>query len=328
MDGVPFAFFDHLIALLHVNTLSKAKELSGTFGELAQYAFEHTSTYICTIRDGYQVSNFLYYRGSKRYVDAQEEIAAAPSKFVRILWIYLQDAEAENVSRQTVQLFPYAHEYNFGLESSSITEAWVALVYSLKRLGHVWILKKLDNDSLLLFKKLVTGRKLSYLMIHPDAYEDDMMLQIRNKPARDWTTAPVRELLEFWAQNPEKLRGKYLNMRRNCRSGIDQLEEFLARRIQVWGMEQNPSVLQKALEVCSKEECDFIAKEYRTKFVFEKPSCIYKFEDESGGSKRRFYMAFECASDVSGQQWRRANHNGHNDRDLMRITSFISLMFA
>uniref|UniRef100_A0A1I7YHE3 Protein FAR1-RELATED SEQUENCE n=1 Tax=Steinernema glaseri TaxID=37863 RepID=A0A1I7YHE3_9BILA len=246
MNSVPLTFFEQLFQLLHKRTLSKAKELAGNYGQHANYAYEHIST------------------GSDRRLETLEEIESASRKFVRKVTIHLNDAEAGNVARNIVQRFSHSMEYNFGLGSSSITEAWVALAYSLKRLGSIWIKRKLDDDALKLLQKLVTGRKLWYLMIHPDAYEDGMYF----------------------------------------------------------------SVLEQALKVCSKEECDFIAKKYRAKFVFERPSCIYKFEEQNGGSKRRFYMAFECASHWPRQDFKLASYNGHNDLDSVRITPYICIMFA
>uniref|UniRef100_A0A1I8ADK9 F-box domain-containing protein n=1 Tax=Steinernema glaseri TaxID=37863 RepID=A0A1I8ADK9_9BILA len=326
MDCVPLAFCEHLLELLRTEVISKARRLTGSYGELAQHAFENWARYACLVENGSQVGDYMEF-ATGRLVETPEEIAAVPKKFVRIVCIFLSDTEIENVSREVIRRFPYAVDYSFVLESSSISEAWVDFAYSLKRLRCVRIMKKLDDDALRLFQKLVTSRKLFRLVMHPDACEGRTMeipkfllcqeqfteVKILHRgPDGLWKTAPIRELLEFWTENREKLRGKCLTVEGNCRSAIDQLGEFLAPKEQGAG-------IQISLKVCSKEECDFINKEYQyNNSLFAKPSNIYKFEEGRESDKRLLYIVYS-----------RLNMSGlHDDLSLMRDTTFFRILLV
>uniref|UniRef100_A0A1I7YY08 Protein SMG8 n=2 Tax=Steinernema glaseri TaxID=37863 RepID=A0A1I7YY08_9BILA len=338
MDGVPFAFCEHLSQLLS-EALSNAKELSGSYGELARHMFEHQVRYACAVEDGSLTGDYVQYLGSGRRLETPKQIDAIRKKFVRDVWIFLMDAKTESVSREIIRRFPYADDYNFVLKSSSINEAWVDLAYSLRRLGSVSIRKELDDNALQLFQKLVTGQKLWFLFIHPDSCEGSTMeipksllcqeqfkelVITEPRPVRPWKTTPVQELMELWSENSEKLRGKHLIVNDYCGHGIKQLEEFLVQRV------QSASIIERVLEACSKEECDFIDKYHRNNYyTFPMPSCVYKFEEGEEGMRRRLYISFDCASDevVSMHQQRPANHKGSNKIHLIRATKMFHILF-
>uniref|UniRef100_A0A1I7YXB5 SEO_C domain-containing protein n=1 Tax=Steinernema glaseri TaxID=37863 RepID=A0A1I7YXB5_9BILA len=345
MDGVPFAFYEHLTEIQTMRGLSTVRQLSGTYGELAFQALTHSTEFVCTVRDGTHKVEELRYMASGRWVKTSEEIDAVRKKFVRQVWIFLKDAKTESVSREIIRRFPYAHGYNFVLESSSINEAWVNLAFSLRRLGSVSIRKELDDNALRLFQKLVTGQKLWTLTMRPGACEGGTLemaksllcqeqfqkLRIRYaEPNGARRTTPVRELLDFWSANSDKLRGKRLIMIGDCKDASAQLEEFLLKESPSTVKELNVSGLQKAMEVCSKEECDLIARNYfHNHIVFWKPSCVYKYEEGEGEEERRLYISFDCHKEGQMfEQCRRASHEGHKDLFLMRDTTSLYVMFA
>uniref|UniRef100_A0A1I8AIX2 ANK_REP_REGION domain-containing protein n=1 Tax=Steinernema glaseri TaxID=37863 RepID=A0A1I8AIX2_9BILA len=109
-------------------------------------------------------------------VHASEEVEAVPKKHVRSVWINFWDAKKESVaeSMKIVRRFPYS-SYSFILRSPSINEAWVDFAFSLRRLDNVIIAKKLNDEALRLFQKLVTGRKLSPLIMFAEACEGGNM---------------------------------------------------------------------------------------------------------------------------------------------------------
>uniref|UniRef100_A0A1I7ZQ38 F-box domain-containing protein n=1 Tax=Steinernema glaseri TaxID=37863 RepID=A0A1I7ZQ38_9BILA len=342
MDNVPFAFSELLIARLYAYGRSQAKKLSGSYGKLARRALEHNARYVCELKRGVQVREYVESTHNLQRVQTTGEINAVVKKFVRGVWISLDDAEYENVLREIVQRFPYSH-HNFILTSSSIDKAWVDFACSLKTLQCVSIMKQLDDNALRLFQKIIMGKKLTKLWMHPDACEGSTMeipksllcqeqfekLFIQMIQWGSWKTAPVRELLQLWSENSERVRGKYLTLETNCRSGIEQLEEFLIGRKQSVGIEN-------VLQICSKDECDLINKEYlHNHFVFSTPSCVYKYEEEEGVIRGpRLYISFECAHDfpsienIPKRQNRPAIYDGHNDLRLMRDTRFFRILFA
>uniref|UniRef100_A0A1I7YWT9 FTH domain-containing protein n=1 Tax=Steinernema glaseri TaxID=37863 RepID=A0A1I7YWT9_9BILA len=333
MDRVSFSFREHLCELLPLKVLAEAKKLSGSYGELAQYAFDHISSYFCSVRDGSQVQEFLHYLGSDQYAQTPEEIEAAPKKLVRYVMIRLEDAEAEKVSRETVQRFRLAQEYSFILESSSISKAWVDFAYSLKRLGTVAIEKKLDDDSLALFDKLVTGRKITTLKIYPEAFDtgileasksllcQEQFEELRYVQLTEASRPPVGDLLEFWSKNSEKLRGKHFIMTGECRNSVQELGAFFQRNGQ--------KHVRRIIEKCSKEECDSIDKEYRhNHYAFVIPSCVFKHEEGEGDGRRKIYITFECTKLNDRQPMRHATYKGPDNLRLWRHTKLCHTMFA
>uniref|UniRef100_A0A1I8ABY0 RNAse_Pc domain-containing protein n=1 Tax=Steinernema glaseri TaxID=37863 RepID=A0A1I8ABY0_9BILA len=219
-----------------------------------------------------------------------------------------------------------------------INEAWVNFACSLKRLGTVVILKKLDNEAIRRFQKLVVGRKLSRIMVHEEAcrggitkmlktvFCQDQFEHLRITNSEPWKGTAVRQLLHFWAENSrDKLRGKHFSLNGNCRKGVAQLEEFLISRAS--------ASLDRILnvEICSKEECDFIDKYYRHRMMIcLKPSCVYKFEEGEGDQRRRLYISFECAKKGERRSGRYVpvNHRGCNAIKSMRDTSLLHILFA
>uniref|UniRef100_A0A1I7YXD6 ADF-H domain-containing protein n=1 Tax=Steinernema glaseri TaxID=37863 RepID=A0A1I7YXD6_9BILA len=118
-----------------------------------------------------------------------------------------------------------------------------------------------------------------------------------------------------------------------CKDGTEQLKEFLKHRMQHLAIEQSVLGMEDVLVVCSKEECDFIDKEYRhNHHTFPKPSCVYKYEEGEGAGVRRLYISFKCCEDqvtlTTTRPWRPANYDGHKDLRFMRGTSFLRVMFA
>uniref|UniRef100_A0A1I8AMP3 FBA_2 domain-containing protein n=1 Tax=Steinernema glaseri TaxID=37863 RepID=A0A1I8AMP3_9BILA len=359
MDRVPIAFLEHLYAISTIFGLSQAKELSGQFGKLARHTFEQWTCYVCSVQDGRVGStSYRQFIRSDQEDVTPEEIAAVPKKFVREIWIFVEDAEVENVSRRLVRQFPHA-EQSFVLDTSTINKAWVDFACSLNMLQRVMIKHKLDDDSLRLFQKLITGRKLFALVMPPEVCEGAIMelpksllcqdqftvLQIEDSIGGAWRTAPLQEVLEFWTENSDRLRGKNLlinvySIDMNCKSGVKQLEKFLLNRASAMG--HPPGVasrtrrcltIQSVLKVCSKEECDFIERNYQHVRnycqPFYKPSCVYKYEEGEEEEKRRLYISFECGKEIQPcEKWRRASHEGHKDLSLMHNISLLHIMFA
>uniref|UniRef100_A0A1I7YRM8 F-box domain-containing protein n=1 Tax=Steinernema glaseri TaxID=37863 RepID=A0A1I7YRM8_9BILA len=300
------------------------------------------------VDDGVILEEMLSFSYTGRQVYAPEEIEeieAVPKKFVRWVRFKLHDTKKESVAEclRVVGQFPYAFYY-FTLLPSSISEAWVDFTYSLRRLETIMISGKLDDDSLRLFGKLVTARKISTFWMFAGACEDGNMellktllcqdqfegLSVWNDfedPWKDLNEAAVGELLEFWSENSEKLRRKILILEKNCNGGARQLEQFMLRRTSTTA----PKALEKVLKVCSKEECDFLNREYHHRISFVKPSCIYKYEDACEGNERVFYVSFDCASqEEEGIQPRRftAGYNGQDDLSLMDRTTFLCILFT
>uniref|UniRef100_A0A1I8AC82 Sister chromatid cohesion protein DCC1 n=1 Tax=Steinernema glaseri TaxID=37863 RepID=A0A1I8AC82_9BILA len=307
MNRIPTAFYDHLCDISSTSELWAAKELCGKYGKLARFAFEHRAEYYVEVVDGREEHGLLMYDCNDRDVDTLEEIEAVPKKFVRKVWMNKLDAKEEKVSQKVIQRFPYAY-YNFLFKSSSINEAWVDLAYSLKRLGSVTITEELDEASLHLFQKLLIGRKLLMLSITTDAYkgaamevpkallcqDQFLLLEIIKLRGR----APFRQILDFWAENSDKLRGKGFLLRDGCYSDVTQLEEFFTRGSTAADL---PTV-QEALEPCTEDEHRLIRMQHFDVLQpFDKPSCFFKYEEGEEGSKRRIYISFECRQPVLTQ---------------------------
>uniref|UniRef100_A0A1I8AIC0 TIR domain-containing protein n=1 Tax=Steinernema glaseri TaxID=37863 RepID=A0A1I8AIC0_9BILA len=347
MNQVPRAFCEHVCDLLYINGIRGAKELSGYYGRIARTRFCHDCDYEVDVEDGSSPEGYFYADYSADVVHECEGIEAVPKKHVRSVVISMFDAKDKSVaeSMKIVRRFPYS-SYCFVVHCSSINKAWVDHMRSLKRLNHVEITEKLNDDALLLLGTLVTCRKLSRLIMFAEACEGGSMeimksllcqdqfteLRIWNNFEdlwKDWDGAAVRKLLRFWSKNSEKLRGKNLILEMNCKGGAEQLEKFVRRRTS-----SSKKALQHPLKVCSKEECDLINKEYHHNHItFLKPSCVYKFEDtRKRGAQRRFYVSFECANEKEletlRQQYHVAGHGGHNDLSLMRKTDFLRIFFA
>uniref|UniRef100_A0A1I7YR94 F-box domain-containing protein n=1 Tax=Steinernema glaseri TaxID=37863 RepID=A0A1I7YR94_9BILA len=346
MDEVPFTFCKSVCHILYTDGIWAAKELSGDYGRLACVRFRHDCEYDVIVNDGVILEENLCYCYTGRKVDEPEEIDAVSKKFVRWVYINLDDTKNESVAQcaRVVRRFPYAFYY-FRLLPSSISEAWVDFTYSLKRLETIMISEKLDDDSLRFFTKLVTGRKLLRLMMFAGACEGGNMeilksllcqdqfegLSVWNDfedPWKDLNEAAVGELLQFWSDNSEKLRGKSLILDTNCKGGVEQLEQFVLQRASPTATRD----LGKVLKVCSKKECDFLDREYHhNDITYAKPSCIYKYEDAREGELRGLYVSFECASqeeEGSPQRHFPAGYNGQDDLSLMRRTTFLRILFT
>uniref|UniRef100_A0A1I8AQI4 FBA_2 domain-containing protein n=1 Tax=Steinernema glaseri TaxID=37863 RepID=A0A1I8AQI4_9BILA len=345
MDQVPFAFFDHLCDVLSIDGLWPAKELSGYYGEVSQLAYERKVSYVGILKDGTEKPLCLIYECNDRDVDQLKEIETVPKKYVRDVYVHLMDAKDQRMPQKLVRRFPYAR-FNFIHNSPSINAAWVDYACSLTTLWSVGLQKKLDDDSFKLFQKLITEQRVSQLIMFPEACEGDTMeipksllcqgqfenLHIASYHA-PWSGSAVRELLNVWSENSDKLRGKNLVVEEYKEGGVEQVEEFLFERAEalcVASLAQRYMVLQCVLKVCSKEECDFINKEYQhNHFTFLKPSCVYKFEEGEEGNKRRLYVSFECTKkeEIRKPQFP-ANYQGHDDLSLLRKTSLVHVLFA
>uniref|UniRef100_A0A1I7ZWK5 TIR domain-containing protein n=1 Tax=Steinernema glaseri TaxID=37863 RepID=A0A1I7ZWK5_9BILA len=333
MDDVPFVFCESVCATLGLVGVWYAKDLSGDYGRLARLAVRHEYRYVAVIKDGVVQEKHLHSRYTNVEVQVSDEVEAVPKK-VRRVSFHLYDTKRESVAEciRIARLFPYA-SYRFDLFSSSISEAWADFASSLRRLDCVEITEKLDSDALRLFQKLVTGRKLCTLIMFAGACEGgniEMLktllcqdqfkkLRICNSfagPWKNWDGDAVGELLQFWSENSEKLRGKILLLDRNCKGSAKQLEQFVLRRASHTATED----LGKVLKVCSKEECDFVNREYQhNHWMFAKPSCIYKYEDARKRSARhRIYVSFECPT----------GYDGCDDLTVMQHTTCLQILFS
>uniref|UniRef100_A0A1I7ZTM3 TIR domain-containing protein n=1 Tax=Steinernema glaseri TaxID=37863 RepID=A0A1I7ZTM3_9BILA len=277
-----------------------------------------------------------------------------------------KDARPESVSRDLIQRFPHAG-LTFAFRCSSINEAWVDFACSLKRTIKIIIAEKLEDEAVGLLQRFVDARKLSTITVHEEACEDGIIAVLKSFLCQDqfrevevgrssegpWESGVVGELLQFWSQSSEKLRGKRLALLGQCEGGVKQLEEFLLPSLsplpfvlqmvktsieRLWSfmlktlITFTSSELRGILKICSKEECDAISKEYRHEQMrFHKPSCIYKFEEGERNERRRLYIFFECATKKERRTERPklpANHKGLDDLGLMRDTSSLQVLFA
>uniref|UniRef100_A0A1I8AK05 FBA_2 domain-containing protein n=1 Tax=Steinernema glaseri TaxID=37863 RepID=A0A1I8AK05_9BILA len=236
-----------------------------------------------------------------------------------------------------VRRFPYS-SYSFALSSSSISEAWIDFASSLRRLENVIIVKKLDDDALRLFQKLVTGRKLSSLMMLAEVCGSMEVIktllcqdQFKNLPIwnnfEDWNGAAVGELLQFWSENSEELRGKSLILGNNCKGGVEQLEQFVLRRASPTATED----LGKVLKVCSTEECNFINRVFHhDNITYVKSPYVYKYEDAREGNARSLYVSFKCPTQEERRNMPRfpAGYDGYDDLSVMRYTTCLQIFFC
>uniref|UniRef100_A0A1I7ZSW6 TIR domain-containing protein n=1 Tax=Steinernema glaseri TaxID=37863 RepID=A0A1I7ZSW6_9BILA len=338
MDGVPIAFWTHLCDMSLPCDVTEAKELLGPFGELAETAFHYMLQYVTVVEEGIEKRPYLYFWCTERRVRASEEIGSVPKKFVRGVTINFKDARPENVSRELIQRFPHAFP-NFVFLCPSISEAWVDFACSLKRSIDVRITKKLEDESVGLLQRLVDARKLSTIMVHEEDCEV-LSNEVWGFFRRPWEGGVVRELLHFWSQNSDKLKGKRLVLSEECERGVKQLEEFLLRNSSSsFGLLLRMTmfiapyfVVHRVLKVCSKEKCDAINKEYRHNYRrFHKPSCVYKFEEGEGSERRRLYISFECATlieQITGRPKLSASHTGLDKLWRMRATTLLQVLFA
>uniref|UniRef100_A0A1I7ZTB7 TIR domain-containing protein n=1 Tax=Steinernema glaseri TaxID=37863 RepID=A0A1I7ZTB7_9BILA len=340
MDGVPFAFCEAVCGTIFRGTLRTLGELSGYYGDLARRTYSSMVDYIASVEDGVEHSGFLRYWSSKQELHKREEMEAVSKKFVQILTIHLLDGKEVSVCREIVKRFPYS-SYQFALRSSTINEAWVQFACSLKRLDALVLMEKLDDDAIRLFQKFVDGRKLFWLPLCEEAcggvmlevlkallcQEQFTFLTILSDSEGPWKSTVVQDLLHFWSENGAKLRGKTLSLEENCKDGVQQLEQFLLHR----AASKRPKVtlIQEVLEVCSKEECDFLEKYYQHNHtIYNTPSCVYKYEEGEGDERRRLYISFECASEDGQERERPKSPNGYSDLNLMRDTCVLRVKFA
>uniref|UniRef100_A0A1I8AIB5 F-box domain-containing protein n=1 Tax=Steinernema glaseri TaxID=37863 RepID=A0A1I8AIB5_9BILA len=291
MDFVPSAFLEHLIDTLSISMLHALKELCGRCGQLAQRAINYRATHWITVHEGLQKSSYLQYECKERGQREHDKVEDVPKRYIRNVAVALYDSQVENVSREVMRKYRNAY-FHFWLGSSSINEAWVDLAYSLKRLGSILLDRKLDDEALRLFQKLVDGRKLSTLIITSGAYEGAIvgickslllqdqfkMIEFRNF-GRHLKDGSVRELLETWSANNEQLRGKGFNVALGCESAVKELEQFVRRG---------------TVTPCEKEESKFRDMEHSQVTDF-KPLYVYRYEEGEEGDKRKFYISFKCA---------------------------------
>uniref|UniRef100_A0A1I7ZY68 NB-ARC domain-containing protein n=1 Tax=Steinernema glaseri TaxID=37863 RepID=A0A1I7ZY68_9BILA len=349
MNRLPAEFYERVCELPDGSILLEAEKLSGIFGKYAQKVWQQRTCYVGLVENGVEKTGYLVYQSSRREVRSPEEIQAVPKKFVKHATIHLLDGKEENVSRAIVKRFPNAL-YAFIIYSPSINEAWVDFACSLDRLHSIFIVKKLEEEAIQLFKKLVNARRLSKLQLYGEACEGGILellksvfcqdqfvyLRISKPTAGPWNSAIVRTLLQHWADNSEKLDRKRLVLEGICEGGVQQLEEFLLQRaspslpLGTTDSERSSSHpgMHSALKVCSEEECQHAGQKF-TRFI--KPSCVYKYEEGEGDDLRRIYISFECANEEerrTGQKNRIASHRGHDDLSLMRATNQIRLFFA
>uniref|UniRef100_A0A1I7XYX0 TIR domain-containing protein n=1 Tax=Steinernema glaseri TaxID=37863 RepID=A0A1I7XYX0_9BILA len=298
MDQVPLAFCEHLCDILSIDAVKLAGELSSYYGELAQNATEYRAMYCVAVRKGIQGYSYLQYdRSNLEYRTVSGQVEDISKKYIRNVSIFLQDAENTNVSGELVRRYPNAY-FHFSIGSSSINEAWVDLAYSLKRLGSVLLKKELDDEAFRLFQKLVEGWKLSSLITTGSAFQGNIVdmakwlflqdqfdvLEISNYDGQ-WNDAgglklasSVCELLDFWLQNSERLKGKSLVVSRDCYGAVQQLEKFVRRG---------------TATLCEKEESKFRDKEH-SKIANFKPLYVYRYEEGEESDKRKFYISFKC----------------------------------
>uniref|UniRef100_A0A1I8AJS9 NB-ARC domain-containing protein n=1 Tax=Steinernema glaseri TaxID=37863 RepID=A0A1I8AJS9_9BILA len=361
MNGVPIVFYECVFTGLSIESLEEASELSGSFGDLSQCAYLHYASYKSIMKAAIEVSVYLKYSWSKRKIHSPEEIEAFPKKFVRWIIVHFKDAMNEDEYRSSIKRFFYAR-CMFVLRSRSIDEAWIEFACRVKMLQRIMlqrivIKKKLKDDSILLLKKLVDCGNLLQLQAREAACEGGMVevcksilcqeqfeqLEITSDVDGPWKSAVVRELLQFWSQNSEKLRGKHLFLADECKGGVKQLEEFLINRKLSALVPRTLSLpmpkclrllgIEWALKRCSKNECDYIDKYYRHHHTrFYNPSCVYKFEEEKGDKRRRLYISFDYAIEdqITGERrdCRPASHTGNHLLGLMRDTEILHVLFA
>uniref|UniRef100_A0A1I8ATL2 F-box domain-containing protein n=1 Tax=Steinernema glaseri TaxID=37863 RepID=A0A1I8ATL2_9BILA len=307
MDTVPPAFLEHLCSVLYSKGLRSAQELSGHYRIIASYAYQNRASYASHVEGGIEKRMYLKYQGSRRVVNTHEEIEAVPKKFVHNVTINSNGSPMGRASYEIVKRFPYSlHHVIF--HSSAISEAWVDFAWSLRTLGIVSIRKKLEDDAVRLFQKLVDGRKLFRLEIKEQACEGGTLEIVKSVLCQDqfeelrikgyhkrWVSTVVGDLLQFWSENSEKVRGRHIGVEHNCEGGIDQLKEFVLQRAAKRA--QTVSGFHEALKICTKEECDFIDREFYNNFlVYRKSPLVYKFEDAEEGEQRRIYIAFNVGN--------------------------------
>uniref|UniRef100_A0A1I7Z8C9 3'-5' exonuclease domain-containing protein n=1 Tax=Steinernema glaseri TaxID=37863 RepID=A0A1I7Z8C9_9BILA len=354
MNGVPVAFWNHFCDISLDTVLSKAVEHSGIFGNLAQIAYRRRAHYVTAIKDGVERLEHLFYKCTDRYVYNPEEIEAVPKKFVRTVTIKLYGEEYVTVSQKLVQRFPYT-VFNFELHTSSINEAWVEFARSLKKIGIVSIANKLDDDAVQLLQKLFSSRFANKLKVHEHACEGSIMKMVKFLLCQGqlkefhitkgtygpWSSDSISDLLQFWTENSKQLKGEGFCVVNGCKGAVQQLKDFVIRnklsrsssrllRIPgVTSMARRLSGIRWALKRCSKEECDFIHKNYRTCISFIKPSCVYSYEEGEEGERRKLYISFECAKkEKPGQTKGRATAKGHKGLSSMQATSVLQVLFA
>uniref|UniRef100_A0A1I7Y261 Uncharacterized protein n=1 Tax=Steinernema glaseri TaxID=37863 RepID=A0A1I7Y261_9BILA len=239
----------------------------------------------------------FHHMRERRQVRASEEIERIPKKFVQTLTINFKDAKPEGVSRELIRRFP-------------------TLVPTF------------------LFTVLPSA-KLRWTSPAPERERSKFISR------RSWTT----DQSDFFKKSSTLgsffcLRGKRLVLETICEGGGKQLEEFLIHSASFsFGLLLRMTVfmaphfvLPRVLKVCSKEECDVIKKKYRhNNRRFQKPSCVYKFEEGGGSERRRLFISFECATEEeheTGRPMLPASHRGLDDLGLMRASSLLQVLFA
>uniref|UniRef100_A0A1I7ZYN3 FBA_2 domain-containing protein n=1 Tax=Steinernema glaseri TaxID=37863 RepID=A0A1I7ZYN3_9BILA len=324
MNRVPVTFWECVCGTSRVYELLEAEKLSGNIGELARMSYGERAFYYTYVEGDTEGNQRIWYTATDRSdVTTFEEMEAVPKKSVLNVTINLENAGNENVSRDVVRRFPHAI-YHFTLWSPS-----------------------LNDDSVRLFQKLVIGQKLSWITIHGKACSGDMLELLKSALCQDQfeelnikhlhdspNGTVVRELLKFWAENSEKMKGKKLILEYPYKEGVPQSELSMLHRSSV------SSQLSLPLKICSKKECENIDKYYRhRRRLFIKPSCIYKFEEGKGDERRRIYISFECAKQHEQvikqedrltiiQPSRAASFLGQKDLSLMGETTELHMLFV
>uniref|UniRef100_A0A1I7Z1D5 F-box domain-containing protein n=1 Tax=Steinernema glaseri TaxID=37863 RepID=A0A1I7Z1D5_9BILA len=354
MNSVPLAFCERVCDVLYRRGLQEAKKLSGFYGEFAQMAYDHTAHYVATVSGGVERGLCHICVNTGRQVYTLKETEAVPKKYIQDVTIYFFDEPKENLTRAIVLRFPLSF-YHFEISSSSFNKAWVNLACSLKRISSVKLKRKLDDNAVQLFQKLlrrlVARQTLSRLQMYEEAgfvelfkslvcQEQFRTLAITiinlNDNHKPRESIVVQEVLRLWPDNLEKLRGKRLTLEGDCSVGVKQLEKFTCRteRKEIGVSPYFRSFpLFCALKVCSQKECNFIDEEYRHNHTrFYKPSCVYKYEEgEEGEERHRIYIFFECARAEERRMMRKcqpANTFGCYDLGLIRNTSSLHVLFV
>uniref|UniRef100_A0A1I7ZSL0 FBD domain-containing protein n=1 Tax=Steinernema glaseri TaxID=37863 RepID=A0A1I7ZSL0_9BILA len=214
-------------------------------------------------------------------------------------------------------------------------------------------MKKLEDGAVRLLQRLVDARKLSLISVDQETCEGGIVAVLKSLLCQDnfkgvrvdsnsigpWESGVVRELLHFWSQNSDKLRGKRLVLEGFCKGGVKQLEKFLLPSVcapcsMCIFMERyfTSFELRGILKVCSKEERGAISREFQHEQMrFYKPSCIFKFEEGKGSERRRLYISFECANpkdQLTGLPELAANHKGLDRLGLMQRATSVQVLFG
>uniref|UniRef100_A0A1I7YQ79 Uncharacterized protein n=1 Tax=Steinernema glaseri TaxID=37863 RepID=A0A1I7YQ79_9BILA len=337
--------------------LSAAKKLCGNYGRLAQ--LQHVARCSGDFSFDVNFTEAVQPIDSPKGLDVQipvvpyleSTIESAIHEAPVIEHHFALSLMNPDVSQKRTPIFPH-DRYRFALYSQSISGPWVDFACSLKMPSAIAITEKLDEEGIRLFRRIVTAKKLFALKINSQVCNEAAVEIVKSLICQDQFEAltisnddseafhgkedkmvqrmpsVVRELLRLWPENSEKLRGKSLIM---WNGGVHSIMAFLVQKALAADSAKGIKGIEDVLKICSKEECDFIDKEYKhSEYTFERPSCVYKFEDGEESNRRRIYLSFECADQAGqeGSQQMAANHNGMDDIRLLGRTSHLHVLFG